>query len=174
MSSLTAEKQRHHSPSPAQLDFAERLGLEIKTGQSFSEVGRIIRREVSRRGGLVIAQLKPQIGDRFEHPRNGVCEITRVNPDTRKVTLRIVATGRKFPIDAMYLELYRRVPADLGALTDAQLAEFFSTLPSVLDWCREHDIGVTTSCKGRLNWPPDSWEKARRLAAVQLAREARG
>lgn len=167
MSSSTAAVQQHRPASPAQLDYARGLGLEVTDGQSGREVRRMISREVYRRGGQTIDRLKPRLGDRFEHPRNGVSEVTRVNPQTRKVTLCVVSSQRKYVVDAMYLGTYPRV------LTDAQLIEFFGGLSRITDWCTAHQVKVVCDGAGRITWPKDSWEKARQIAGQQLSQESR-
>src|SRR5262245_578553 len=105
MSSSTALAQ-YRLASSDQIRYARELGLPVEEGQPAWEVGRAIRTEVRRRGREVLQELRPSVGQHFEHPRHGLVRLVRIGQSTLKATLQIASTGRKIVVDMMRLGEY--------------------------------------------------------------------
>lgn len=98
---------RRRTASEKQVNFAQRLGLEVDSSTPRGIANKMITQEVKRRGR---AELRSgwALYDDVIHPRHGICEIVKIHEKSVKVTLEPVAGGRKIVVNAMNLGFYKR------------------------------------------------------------------
>ena len=71
-----------------QRNYAAALGIEIPDGCDINKARRLISTEVKRQGEQAYKQYQPYVHMLINHGKHGLCEITRINVDTGKMSLR--------------------------------------------------------------------------------------